>query len=430
MAGFSPAQFQFWFEGQPASGGSVNVYQTGTTTPVLLYSDAALTQPVNNPFTLDENGECSFYVGSTVNLRFDAYTSNNTFIETLDPVYIIPDLTALNSAINLSFGGYVNKFRNGTFDVAQRGTSGSTSSSSGVYTLDGWILGSDGTRTIPWTQTYEDLGSFYSNNLVLQGASSTTATFIKQRIESTIAAPLANNTVTVQWLIYNATAAILTPTLTISHATLKDNWGATVVDIPAVSLQSIAVGVSGIVSYTYSAPQNSALGIEARLDFGAALNSATNFIHISNADIRVIPSVTIIGLNNNPPSPELRPISVSTEECARYYNNSFPTGTAPAAAAGVTGSFEFSQTLAASTALNLAPKILFPTRMRIAPAVTLYNPITAANSNIRNSTVGADFTASTADHIDEQGFNPIGTTPGGTAVGQICNVHYQATAEL
>ena len=37
-------------------------------------------------------------------------------------------------------GGLINKFRNGTFDVWQRGTSALTASTGGAYTADGWIV--------------------------------------------------------------------------------------------------------------------------------------------------------------------------------------------------------------------------------------------------------------------------------------------------
>ena len=39
-----------------------------------------------------------------------------------------------------SAGGLVNKFRNGTMDIWQRGTSSLTATTSGAYTADGWIV--------------------------------------------------------------------------------------------------------------------------------------------------------------------------------------------------------------------------------------------------------------------------------------------------
>lgn len=83
-----------WFSGGiNAAGGSLYVYQTGTTTLVTIYSDGALTTPITNPIVLDANGNASFYVGTSVNLKLQAYTSAGVLIETLDPVYPISTST-------------------------------------------------------------------------------------------------------------------------------------------------------------------------------------------------------------------------------------------------------------------------------------------------------------------------------------------------
>lgn len=87
MAGFSIPAFNFIYQGLPASSGTLNVYQTGTTTPVTIYSDGGLTTPISNPLTLDANGQAKFYTSGAVNLRLDAFTSTGVLIESIDPVY-------------------------------------------------------------------------------------------------------------------------------------------------------------------------------------------------------------------------------------------------------------------------------------------------------------------------------------------------------
>lgn len=87
MSGFTVPAFDFFYLGLPASGGSLNVYQTNTTTPVTIYSDGGLTTPISNPLTLDANGQAKFYYTGTVNLRLDAYTASGTLIQSIDPVY-------------------------------------------------------------------------------------------------------------------------------------------------------------------------------------------------------------------------------------------------------------------------------------------------------------------------------------------------------
>jgi hypothetical protein len=50
-------------------------------------------------------------------------------------------------------GGYVNKFRNPGMDIAQRGTSGSVTSGTTAYTLDGWMVSATG-HAVSWAQEY------------------------------------------------------------------------------------------------------------------------------------------------------------------------------------------------------------------------------------------------------------------------------------
>lgn len=90
MSGFTVPVFTWLYQGVVAAGGSVAVYRTGTTTLVTIYSDGALTMPISNPITLDVNGQCSFYVDGTVNLRMDGYTLPalaGALIRSIDPVY-------------------------------------------------------------------------------------------------------------------------------------------------------------------------------------------------------------------------------------------------------------------------------------------------------------------------------------------------------
>lgn len=374
MAGFSPPQITFFYQGTVAAAGSVNVYQTGTTTLVSLFSDSALTQSIANPVTLDASGQCKFYVGSSINLRMDAYTANATFIESLDPVFVLPNLggltatgaqlnflsgvtagTAANSKAlvldssgnitglntlagntastgianmtavqNSLFGGFINKFRNPSFDVQQRGGSGSTSSSAGVYCYDGWIVGSDGTRTVTWTDggptAWSNAGiAISAHALKITGAASLTDCFIKQRIESSIAAHFAAKQVTVQIILQNLLiSGSIIPTLTVKHPTAIDNWAATTTDINGVSMQTVTNGTTAVIAYTFPMSNLSDNGVEITFDFGSALNNASSSIIFGYADIRETPGVSS-GINNSPPvTTEKRPIHAEMVFCQRY----------------------------------------------------------------------------------------------------------------
>lgn len=107
MAGFAIPQFMFSYQGSPAAAGQVSVFQTGTTTPVTIYSDAGLTTPISNGAypngaALDSNGMIKFYYSGSVNLRMDAYTSTGTLIESVDPVYPVGSGAGLTTEATLT----------------------------------------------------------------------------------------------------------------------------------------------------------------------------------------------------------------------------------------------------------------------------------------------------------------------------------------
>ena len=129
MASASNPQITFYYQGQPAASGSVYVYQTGTTTPVTVYSDGGLTTPITNPINLDANGQCKFYVSGTVNLRMDAYTGlagAGSLIESLDPVYpsgytsgVASNTNSVSGAIGIvSLNAQINIYMFNTASVA------------------------------------------------------------------------------------------------------------------------------------------------------------------------------------------------------------------------------------------------------------------------------------------------------------------------
>ena len=214
-------------------------------------------------------------------------------------------------------GGFVNKFRNGTFDVAQRGSSGSVAAGTPAYTLDGWQISATGAAAA-WSQTWSASGHW----LNIECATGLTNCQLVQRIESYVAEQMmlstgASQPVTVQWEIANNTAAAITPTLAAVYMATQDDAATNTADLPATNLQTIAAGAHGVVSYTFTPNAGMYLGYELILGFGGQLNASSGAVLISRADIRATPGVAT-GLNNNPPPPELRPVATELAFCQRY----------------------------------------------------------------------------------------------------------------
>lgn len=116
--------------------------------------------------------------------------------------------------------------------------------------------------------------------------------------------------------------------------------------------------------------------------------------------------------------------------CQRYFWKSFAQGTAPAQNIGFgTGELYFIATGAGAVS-NASGTNLLPTTMRLTlPTMTLYNPA-AANAQIRDETLGGDFTGSAAYGLSSNQIAVIGTGNAATAVGNICGVHVTVNARF
>jgi hypothetical protein len=273
------------------------------------------------------------------------------------------NISASGSTISIGGpGGMVNKFRNGTMDVWQRGTSPSlTAGTSGSqYTADGW--------QVNWTASASAVPAISQgsgrlltkNSLEVTGAANITDVQVQQRIESLVAAAFCSQIVTVQAQIYNNTGGSITPALTVKRPSTQDGWSGTInTDVNAVSLQACANGAWTQVAYTFSANSGVYNGLEIIFDFGNNLSSSGKDIQITECDIRVTPGAAT-GLNSSPPPPELRPVSSELPFCLRYFFTF-----------GGSASYErvgLGQALGANSA-NIF--LQFPAPMRAAPSMTV-----------------------------------------------------------
>lgn len=116
--------------------------------------------------------------------------------------------------------------------------------------------------------------------------------------------------------------------------------------------------------------------------------------------------------------------------CLPYYEKSFAYATTPAQNAGGVGASWWPQILGASTSQHLPGMVLYKVAKRSgSPTVTLYNP-SAANAQIRNTTDGTDWSSSTVAQSNANGFILSGTSPSGSAAGEVASVQWTSDAEL
>lgn len=329
--------------------------------------------------------------------------------------------------------GLVNKFRNGSMDVWQRGANGTVGSGLALYTADGWIAGASG-GTLSWAQS-TDLQTvsptYYA--LKLTGAASMTDTFVRQRIQSNVAAQLVNNPgavgaqVTAIYYVYNGTGGNLTPTLTVRHPTAKDNYASTVTDVSAGTMTTIGNMFEGYIAYTFTAANATYLGLEVTLDIGAKLNSNANTFYVTAADIRATPGISS-GINLSPPTPELRPIGIEYPFCQEYFQTTYGNNVAPGTI--TTSGLVFAGMGTGSTIATWG--IQFPVQMRAVPSVTIYD---GAGTSGKNSEI-AFGSASITNGLNT---STLPTNISNNSFVIVCNassgnyttfIHYVASSEL
>lgn len=125
---------------------------------------------------------------------------------------------------------------------------------------------------------------------------------------------------------------------------------------------------------------------------------------------------------------EIRYFQEELDLCMRYFQKSFPIGTAPAQNAGRVGGFEFFQNRVGAT-LTISHVHRLPVRMRTTPTLVTFNP-SAANAQIRNLDTAADFTGTNFDTITDSCLSINGTGDAGMTITSYLSVNYTLSAEL
>ena len=209
-------------------------------------------------------------------------------------------------------GGFINGFRNASNTVANRGTSGTVSAATTVYTMDGWRIGAVG-ASIAWAQAATVGSAPFA--LQMTGQVGVTDASVGQRIESLISIAYASRAIVFQQKVKNNSGASITPTLTIKHANSPDNFGATTTDLNAQALQACPDGATTVVSWLGTANAAAGNGLEFTLDFGAGINGAGKAVTVGDADVRLGSIVS---------SPEIRNITTEQLQCQRYLPSIVP----------------------------------------------------------------------------------------------------------
>lgn len=355
--------------------------------------------------------------------------SNATVNAIMQSFVASTSLSLARTRLGVPYTPWRNKFRNSSFDTFSRGTFGTITAGVPAYSHDGWIISCTGANI-----TFGVGGPGFSSDgcIVLTGLAGCTQSSIKQRIAGDmLVGSVVNGTglaITVQFRIYNATGGTIIPTLTAKSPTVKDNYGAVNTIVSGVAVQSCPINQFTLVAYTLPAVNYMDKGLEVTLDFGAALNSNTKSIYISDPDCSITPGYSN-GIQTIPYDADLRPGDIEKSLNEAFYEKSFAAATAPAQSVGNNSGEAQMVAGKAGAASDYIPVRYRTRKFSASPTITLYNPANA-NAQIRDQTAGGDCSATAVAQSTDAGFTVSATGNAGTAVGNLLGIHWTSSSEL
>lgn len=298
-----------------------------------------------------------------------AQTDNSTSIATT---------AFVDSAAPIFARGWVNKLRNGAFQINQRGASG-TASGSVTYCSDGWILNCAAGGSASWAIIMNNPFGGWALRVTLTAGA---YVGLIQRIESAIALSLTNYDLSyapimMQIAIFNpGTNPALIPKLSLYVASAQDNF-ANINLLGTVTCNPIAPGTYGIAAGVIIPSQPIGNGLQFYVGFDSTGTPPINGqVYYGRADVRKAPGYTA-GVVTNPPPPELRNWDDDFHFCLRYYFNSYWINIAGASMSGTAMAYEYA----------------LPVPMRTTPGLTVSGTQGVVNLSQVTASCSAQYTA-------------------------------------
>ncbi len=290
----------------------------------------------------------------------------------------------------MSLAPRIDKFEknyviNGNFDFWQRGTSFNLVTQ--TYTADRFVgtFGTGGVTISRSTDVPSGSKSIYSMQLV-GAANAASNPRIFQRCESIFTRDLVGKQVTffAKVKVTDATAAPIT--LSFYTPNTQDTWSfvtQTGTDVIITPTQNQWVNII----HTITVPA------EASRGFAFQLMRQTNSSIVTTTLFHEI--MLLEGAYTSMPTDYIRAGRDYVEElqlCQRYYEKSYDINTTPGTPTTDAGSIFFR---AALTATQTFGSVIFTSKKRSAPTITVYSVVTGASGVIRNVVAGADVAATT-----------------------------------
>ena len=329
-----------------------------------------------------------------------------------------------------------NVVLNSSFQIWQRGTSGSATSSSGTYVADRWsglLIGATPTNTITRQVTNDTTNlPFIQYCLRYQRTAGQTATgtmYLTQSLESVNSIPFAGKSVTLSFYAraganYSSASNVLTATVSSGTGTDQNVNSGFTGNVSVISQN--ATLTTTWQRFSYTATVGSTATQLATLFYYSPTGTAgaNDYFEVTGVQLEV-------GSQSSPYAPAGNGnIQAELAMCQRYYRKSYNQAVTPGTASSNPG-IEFAQGYVALASASPYKSVSLAQTMRTAPTVTIYS--FAGTTGRVSDNNGNDLAASSGltTYVGDGGFTVSNQSGGSvTPTGGGFLFHYVASAEL
>ena len=342
--------------------------------------------------------------------------------------------------------GFRNRIINGNFDIAQRGTSFAAIASA-AYSLDRWAFGYAGAMVCTVTQSTDVPNNTFQSSYkvdVTTVDSSIAAgdyAFISQRIEGYNVRDLIGTTFTVSFWVKSSKTGLHCVSFSNSGQNRSYIKEYTVAAVNTWEYKTVTVTGGLITAGTWTWTNGEGLEVGFALATGSTFQTTSDAWQTGDflgtaSQVNVMDNTAndffLTGVQLEPGAVatpfEQRPIGTELALCQRYFETSYPAGTAVGAASDATGSLM-------NVATNISDfysygSFRFAVKKRTSPTITTYNPVTGTAGQFRGISDSSNAATIIVGFVNDSGVGRVACGSVNMTTSFVYALHYAASAEL